>query len=233
MSILNDGWARLEVIKCSRDGAGEERIGDVLMVSGDGRRVRAWKSDRPVSEDHEPIPADAASYDGCEALPRSLRNKYTYLEQFVALAATKTPKITFFSPKAKCALMEGGGCFEAEFYATGGTVTRTREGKTQVRPSKHQSLITLDTDALGGEGHGLESRQLVEMISHARDEMRQLVAMERKLELISSTMSRRIFPLRLNRRPPQSPQQQQLKSSDKTAASDGTDSPTRMMRFGE
>lgn len=37
--------------------------------------------------------------------------------RFISLLKTRTPKLTYFSPLAKCMLMESPGDFEAVFYA--------------------------------------------------------------------------------------------------------------------
>lgn len=53
-----------------------------------------------------------------ESLPRPHWKKYMYAARFVGLVRAKTPKVTLYSGRAKCILMENGPDpdFEAAFY---------------------------------------------------------------------------------------------------------------------
>lgn len=87
-----------------------------------------------VQETPPALPASGAdSIYSYENLPAKHWKKYMYASRFVQLVRTKTPKVTYYSPKAKCQLMENLDDFEVCFYdgvkisksSTDGTVQMT------------------------------------------------------------------------------------------------------------
>lgn len=84
----------------------------VLYRPNSGRGCRP--TDRPPALPEQG--ADAIySY---ESLPSKHWKKYIYASRFVELVKAKTPKVTYYSEKAKCLLMENTPTpdFEACFY---------------------------------------------------------------------------------------------------------------------
>lgn len=67
-----------------------------------------------------------------ENLPSKHQKKYIYASRFIHLVRAKTPKITYYSSKAKCDLMENLETFEVSFY----------DGSKIVQTSNDQIKIT-------------------------------------------------------------------------------------------
>lgn len=110
--------------------SGEERVVDVCRISSDGLRVALYNTGGrgvPITDSPPPLPPGGAdlifSY---ESLPRPHWKKYMYAARFVSLVRAKTPKVTLYSGRAKCILMENGPDpdFEAAFYK-GGKLTKS------------------------------------------------------------------------------------------------------------
>uniref|UniRef100_A0A8D9EUT2 Serine/threonine-protein kinase SAK n=1 Tax=Cacopsylla melanoneura TaxID=428564 RepID=A0A8D9EUT2_9HEMI len=123
LSILEgSGEVCIEFVK---KRSGEERVMEVCRISSDGLRVALYSPGGigsrgiPILECPPPLPHGGAdlifSY---ESLPRAHWKKYMYAARFVGLVRAKTPKITLYSARAKCILMENGPDpdFEAAFY---------------------------------------------------------------------------------------------------------------------
>lgn len=61
----------------------------------------------PPSDTPPPLPINGAdAVFNCETLSKDNWKKYTYAARFVEMVQTKTPKITLYTEKAKCVLME-------------------------------------------------------------------------------------------------------------------------------
>lgn len=73
----------------------------------------------PPSDNPPPMPTNGAdAVFNCETLSKENWKKYTYAARFVEMVQTKTPKITLYTEKAKCVLMENkpDPDFEIIFY---------------------------------------------------------------------------------------------------------------------
>lgn len=119
LSILNDGEVCIEFLK-KRSYLKEEIVCEVCRISPDGKRIILYEPDGGnVSPSNKPPPLPTQGTDhiyGLENLPEKHWKKYTYATKFVELIKAKTPKITYYTEKAKCLLMENASDFEASFY---------------------------------------------------------------------------------------------------------------------
>ena len=114
-SILDDESISLEFIR-KRDSV--EYVMEVMRVSRDGIKVTVFVPHEKtiLREVPLPVPPSAMSF-AFAALPQKYWKKYQYADKFVRLVKTKTPKVTLYSSKAKCSLMESDReDFEALFY---------------------------------------------------------------------------------------------------------------------
>lgn len=66
-----------------------------------------------------------------ENLPSKHQKKYVYASRFVQLVRAKTPKVTYYSAKAKCDLMEHMEHFEMAFY-DGSKIVRSDENNVTI-----------------------------------------------------------------------------------------------------
>ncbi|KAJ3235998.1 hypothetical protein HDU81_011269 [Chytriomyces hyalinus] len=113
VSILDDGNVTLDL----------DREKHLVVISGDSSLIQLCdRSNRSLIQTYS-----SATYTQQAALPATLLKLLNYASRFVHLVASKTPKIIFYSPQAKCLLMENGD-FEMVFY--NGTKVAYRGGKT-------------------------------------------------------------------------------------------------------
>jgi len=117
VSILEDSSICLEFIQ---NRGGIEYVVEVLRISEDGIKVTIFspngKIGVPLCETPHSVPSTAISY-AFSALPQKYWKKYQYADKFVRLVKMKTPKITFYSDRSKCSLMENiPPDFESVFY---------------------------------------------------------------------------------------------------------------------
>ncbi|KAJ3293304.1 Serine/threonine-protein kinase plk4 [Borealophlyctis nickersoniae] len=104
VAILQDGRLFLDFV-------GEEYL---ITISGDSSQVYFY--DRAT----DPTDISVRPLRTCprNMLPKSYVKKFRYASRFIHLVRSKTPKIVFYSPQAKCLLMENGPLadFEMIFY---------------------------------------------------------------------------------------------------------------------
>ncbi|KAG7307639.1 hypothetical protein JYU34_007860 [Plutella xylostella] len=96
----------------------EEKVVEICKISKDGMKIIIYSVDHRkekynVLNDHDPSPDEVFSYHN---LPQKHWKKYLYASRFVDLVKAKTPKITLYSPLAKCQLMENGTDIDMFFY---------------------------------------------------------------------------------------------------------------------
>ncbi|KAI8921586.1 kinase-like domain-containing protein [Entophlyctis helioformis] len=85
------------------DFAGDQHS---IHITGDGETIRLVPHDAQPQAGRPPRPPSATLEYTRKTLPPQLAKKYRYASKFVSLVRAKTPKIVFYSPLAKCALME-------------------------------------------------------------------------------------------------------------------------------
>ncbi|CAH0394245.1 unnamed protein product [Bemisia tabaci] len=148
LSIVENGEVIVEIIK--HKGA-EEKVIDVCQISSDGLRVILYQPNKgkgiPLSNKPPPLPSEGAdAIYSYESLPEKHWKKYVYASRFVALVKTKTPKITYYSPLAKCLLMENGpdADFEVYFY-DGGKIGKTGKSVKITHSSGANVLLDVST----------------------------------------------------------------------------------------
>lgn len=120
VSILDDGEVCVEFIK-KKGHPKKEVVCEVMRISPDGERIILYEPEgrQTPSPGSEPPPLPSRGADqiySIENLPEKHWKKYTYASKFVDVVKSKTPKITYYSDKAKCLLMENLTDFEANFY---------------------------------------------------------------------------------------------------------------------
>ncbi|KAG5894098.1 hypothetical protein JTB14_003954 [Gonioctena quinquepunctata] len=195
LSILKDGEVCIEFIK-KRGYPKRDVVCEVMRISPDGLRIILYEPEggrgTPVGEEPPPSPIHGAdNIYGIENLPEKHWKKYMYAHKFVDLVRGKTPKVTYYTDKAKCFLMENLTDFEACFY-DGGKVTQSMaEGVTIIDPSgnKYNFRSPVECASLTGS--------LEFMWSHTQDTLDYCMLLEKTL----SALPRTPFPVILGRRP--------------------------------
>ncbi|XP_063233947.1 serine/threonine-protein kinase PLK4 isoform X2 [Bacillus rossius redtenbacheri] len=139
LSLLDSGDVVVERIK-------KHRIVDVCWISADGLRVAVYQPGGgkgvPVKDTPLEIPEQGADYIyNYESLPTKCWRMYHIAFRFVTMLKERTTKITYYSEKAKCYVMENGD-FEVTFY-TGGKITRTAEEVHVIGPGERKVTVQL------------------------------------------------------------------------------------------
>lgn len=120
LSILENREVCIEFIK-RRGQLKKEMVCEVCRISPDGVRIILYEPEggKGVPPAANPPPLPAVGTDqifSLESLPEKHWKKYSYAAKFVDLVRAKTPKVTFYTDKAKCLLMENLTDFEACFH---------------------------------------------------------------------------------------------------------------------
>lgn len=119
LSILKDGEVCIEFIK-KRGPLKKDTVCEVMRISPDGLRIILYEPEGggiALGEEPPPLPTQGADkIYGIQNLPEKHRKKYCYAAKFIDLVRAKTPKVTYYTDKAKCFLMESLSDFEACFF---------------------------------------------------------------------------------------------------------------------
>lgn len=120
LTIHEDGEVTVEFIK-RKGSTKRELVCEVMRISPDGMRIVMYEPEggAGVPPDSHTAPPPAQGADkmySVENLPEKHWKKYMYAFKFVELVRAKTPKVTYYSDKAKCLLMENLVDFELCFY---------------------------------------------------------------------------------------------------------------------
>uniref|UniRef100_A0A182MRM6 Serine/threonine-protein kinase PLK4 n=1 Tax=Anopheles culicifacies TaxID=139723 RepID=A0A182MRM6_9DIPT len=102
----------------------EDRVVDVCRISTDGLRFMLYQPDGnrgvPIKNEPPDLPSGGINcIYNYEEIPEKHWKKYVYAARFVNMVKAKTPKVTLYSDKAKCQLMETMRDFEVIFYDGG------------------------------------------------------------------------------------------------------------------
>nr|KAG5706237.1 hypothetical protein BaRGS_019564 [Batillaria attramentaria] len=130
VNILESGEVCLEFVK---NKGKEQRVVEVFSISSDGKQVTVFHpgdGGRGVAiGDVPPAPPSSCKTFTFKSLPDKYLKKYQYAARFVSLVRSKTPKVTLYTERAKCMLMENSPAadFEAVFY-DGAKVSVTSKG---------------------------------------------------------------------------------------------------------
>ncbi|TGZ70603.1 hypothetical protein CRM22_003112 [Opisthorchis felineus] len=149
-------------------------------------------------------------------LPEKYWKKYQFAARFIQMVRAHTPKVTLYTDRAKCMLMESGppADFVAEFYDSGTRVTRAADGSIRItqpapcsplnegRTSPSPVSVYLDSNR-SMSALSPDIRCLLDYVSEQRERCE-------KIEALLSTTDRAerqssIFPIILGRRPKSDP----------------------------
>lgn len=139
LSILENREVCIEFIK-KRGQPKKEMVCEVCRISPDGLRIILYEPEGgkgvPPSSTTPPLPSlGTDQIFSFESLPEKHWKKYSYAAKFVDLVRAKTPKVTYYTEKAKCLLMENLTDFEACFHEGGKVTQSIAEGITLIDAS--------------------------------------------------------------------------------------------------
>lgn len=127
-----------------------------------------------------------------ENLPPKHQKKYVYASRFIQLVREKTPKVTYYSAKAKCDLMENLENFELTFY-NGEKIVRTSENDVKMKDNAGNSI------QMNGEHDSARALWL-----HYQQCFEHCKTLERTLSNIHGE-GKECFPIIIGRRPATAP----------------------------
>ncbi|KAK4472859.1 hypothetical protein MN116_004071 [Schistosoma mekongi] len=161
-------------------------------------------------------PGDPLAFFTLSTLPQKYWRKYQFVSKFIQMVRAHTPKVTLYTDKAKCMLMENGppGDFVTEFYNSGTRVLCTSDGslritQTTVHYDSSQvngdipTTVTLDSDQ-SLSALSAETRKCIDYVYACRDhchKIEQLLTGTGSGDSDISTLFRFSFPVILGHRP--------------------------------
>ncbi|XP_030836097.1 serine/threonine-protein kinase PLK4 [Strongylocentrotus purpuratus] len=142
VSIMLGGEVCLEFLK-TKDG--QDRVVEVLRISQDGMQVTIYQPNGgkgfPIMDDPPSPPQDSGiTKHSYHDLPSKYWKKYQYASRFIQLVRSKTPKVTFYTPHAKCMLMENGPTADCEACFYDGTKIHATSAELDVTESNGQTV---------------------------------------------------------------------------------------------
>ncbi|KAJ9587012.1 hypothetical protein L9F63_019391, partial [Diploptera punctata] len=157
----------------------------------------------PVRDSPPVIPeAGADAIYSFESLPEKHKKKYMYASRFVSLVKAKTPKVTLYSDKAKCLLMENSPDPDFEtlvfVFLIGGKISKSRDFGVKIINKSGQSTVI---------DKGMDSRSLPAAMKLLWNHFEQCYKHCCLVEQTLSQMSRSsddgmsLFPIIVGRRP--------------------------------
>ncbi|XP_071087123.1 serine/threonine-protein kinase PLK4-like isoform X1 [Haliotis cracherodii] len=199
VNILETGEVCLEFLKNKNK---VEKVVEVFSISADGSQVSVYQpneghgvvvTDRPPSPDDEMLKTFAYG-----SMPEKYYKKYQYATRFVNLVRSKTPKVTMYTHRAKCMLMENApdADFEAVFY----------DGAKFTANSKGMRIIEKDGTSLALESQAMEqhlSYDTKELLVYVKQCQTQCMELESVIRSLQSTGCGKdhLFPVIVGRRP--------------------------------
>ncbi|VDP77529.1 unnamed protein product [Echinostoma caproni] len=165
-------------------------------------------SEPPVSVDQcggppRARPGDHVSLFSLDTLPEKYWKKYQFVSKFVAMVRAHTPKITMYTQRAKCMLMENGpqADFLAEFYDDQTRIACAGDGSiriTQSDPGSSKPVsVTLDSNR-SLSALAPATRALLDYVYEQRDRCRKI---EELLSASTDQTQLSSFPAIIGRRP--------------------------------
>ncbi|XP_066995879.2 serine/threonine-protein kinase PLK4 [Anabrus simplex] len=205
LTILESGEVCIEFLK-KKGSSRDECVVDVCRISSDGIRIVLYRPNGgrgcPVRDSPPDLPEHGAdAIYSFESLPSKHWKKYLYASRFVDLVKAKTPKVTYYSNRAKCLLMENAPNpdFEVSFY-DGSKITKTNEEVKLTDVEGHSVILrgSQKPDSLA------ESYRV--MWEHYQQTHEHCIHIETVLSsLCQSTSDRDCFPVIVGRRPTSTP----------------------------
>ncbi|CAK1581877.1 unnamed protein product [Parnassius mnemosyne] len=165
----------------------EEKVVEICKISKDGMKIIIYSVDKDKANpntEHNPTPDEVFSYHN---LPQKHWKKYLYASRFVDLVKAKTPKITLYSPMAKCQLMENGTDIDLFFYSGEKVTFTSTEGMKVI----DKNLKT---------HHNLSA---VPELKHLTDHFEECSNRIKRIQSALSCIPDECFPLIIGKRPVQ------------------------------
>ncbi|CAG2248016.1 PLK4 [Mytilus edulis] len=173
VNILESGEVCMEFVKLKQK---VEKVVEVMVISVDGQKINVYQPNRgkgePVGEEPVALPTEPIKSFVFDLLPEKYWKKYQYAARFVKLVRSKTPKITMYTQKAKCMLMENSPSpdFEAVFY-DGAKFTMSSSSMRIIE--KTGTSLVLDSEETA-QRLAEDTKQLLEYVKQCRQQCEEI-----------------------------------------------------------
>ncbi|THK33125.1 serine/threonine-protein kinase PLK4 isoform X1 [Diachasma alloeum] len=191
LTILDNGEVCIEFLK--KKNLSVDKINEVCRISNDGLRIVLYKPDiREIGDQPPPLPSRGAdNIYSYESLPSRHHRKYLYAAKFVKLTKAKTPKLTLYTAKAKCAFMENGPHPDCEMLFYDG-----------IKVTRVDGVVKLFEKEGGGiYNEGDVPRELEEYLEVYQECYQRCLLLESSLASLESATGHSYFPAIVGRRP--------------------------------
>lgn len=199
VNIMENGEVCLEFVKQKHK---EEKVMEVFVISQNGMQISIYQpnSGKGVPAEDQPValpkmPLKSFSYS---ELPEKYWKKYQYASRFVKLVRSKTPKVTLYTQRCKCMLMENGpdADFEAVFY----------DGAKFTSSSRGMRIIERTGTSLVLESPDMEQRLTQEtqkLLEYVKECRQQCLELESVVTAVQDrcSLQEELFPIIIGRRP--------------------------------
>ncbi|XP_061163972.1 serine/threonine-protein kinase PLK4-like [Saccostrea echinata] len=200
VNIMENGEVCLEFVKQKQK---VDKVMEVFVISPDGLNVKVYQPNsgkgEPVSDHPVSLPETPSKQFSFEELPEKYFKKYQYAARFVKLVRSKTPKVTIYTSKAKCMLMENSPNhdFEAVFYDGAKFTMNSTNIRIIEKTGTSLVLESGDTQQRLAE----ETQQLLEYVKQCRQQCLELESVIEAVQQRCSTKGQQFFPVIIGRRP--------------------------------
>ncbi|XP_060073337.1 serine/threonine-protein kinase PLK4-like isoform X2 [Ylistrum balloti] len=216
VNILECGDVCLEFLKQKQK---TEKVVEVFLISVDGETINIYQPNNgrgePVGDVPVPLPPVPSKSFTFNTLPEKYWKKYQYASRFVKLVRSKTPKVTLFTSRAKCMLMENSpdADFEAIFYD--GAKFTINSTNTRIIEKSGTSLV-LDS-VVAEERLTEDTQQLLVYVKQCRQ---QCLEIESVIGAVQQrcALKTHFFPIIIGSRP----KNQNLNDSGRSTSTSGT-----------
>lgn len=197
---LNDsGDVVLEFLKHSQKMK-DDRIVEVVKIDSAGERISIFKpkDSQGIQIESKPVEIPRNNLDGVfksysyTSLPDKYCKRYLYAARFVEMVKAKTPKVTWYSPRAKCQLMETLQDFEMQFYK-GGSVSLSKGIEVKIVDEVGRSVTVQEAYPSSGLSETMQN-----MFKYYRECLDCVLQLEKTLTNIDPV---RMFPSINGRKP--------------------------------
>lgn len=199
VNILENGEVCLEFVKQKNK---EEKVVEVFVISPDGLQISIHQPNNgrglPIQDQPVSLPTVPLKSFAYKDLPEKYWKKYQYASRFVKLVRSKTPKVTLYTQRCKCMLMENGpnADFEAVFY----------DGAKFTASSRGMRIIERTGTSLMLESPDMEQRLTQEtqkLLEYVKQCRQQCIDLESVVTAVQErcTLEDELFPIIIGRRP--------------------------------
>lgn len=200
VNIMENGEVCLEFVKQKQK---VEKVMEVFVISPDGTSVKIYQPNHgkgePISDHPLSLPESPTKQFTFDELPEKYWKKYQYAARFVKLVRSKTPKVTIYTSKAKCMLMENSPNhdFEAVFYD--GAKFTMNSTNIRIIEKTGTSLVLESEDTR--QRLAEETQHLLEYVKQCRQQCLELESVIESVQQRCSTKGQQFFPVIVGRRP--------------------------------